>query len=506
MHAHRLEPVIEIILDLIYTSEFSEDQLRGHIVCIDMLIDNNLTNNLLSSFKLEELKTILRELLERRIEPSILSKARVLRTITPLASIIKNTHNDPLVKYVSIDGLFKFFSTIVLADIRQSDQLTLELLIECISWKHFLALVPRLLCMTNTRVAAIAHIENIEEVITTFQRGATITADQLTSCFNPHAFPAEGIPFSWITGQVNFQELAHALNELGKGRSVDLRRIWDPRLLEHAINDLDRATDPHRPFAAQLEARSSLINQMMDTRTYDAVKYHLLPACEPVVLWLGLQGTWPTYFLALFLAYALIVAHERLEKHTLSTRLVLNGAAHTAASSIGLCMFAQLRERQSLVADIEQNIPSLPDGHEYKDAEVALRSLVNSLTDEQAKLLPRASNLCTLLSNPLAFIRDPRNELFISTLCEDPDQSKATSYIYNLTTILETIHRSTGLSYYADYENFVAGAFNAFNQLRCRTLISLARYNPHLLKREHKFIRALDATSYGQFQALLSRV
>ena len=79
---------------------------------------------------------------------------------------------------------------------------------------------------------------------------------------------------------------------------------------------------------------------MMDTRTYNAVKYHLLPACEPVVLWLGLQGTWPTYFLALFLAYALIVAHERLEKHTLSARLVLNGVAHTAASSIGLCMFA----------------------------------------------------------------------------------------------------------------------------------------------------------------------
>lgn len=360
--------------------------------------------------------------------------------------------------------------------------------------------------MTNTRFAAIAHPENIEGVITTFQRGSSITADQLTSCFNLHAFPAEGIPFSWITGQINFQELAHALNELRKGRSVDLSRICDPKLLERANADLDRATDPHRPLAAQLEARSDLIKQMMNTRTYDVVKYHLLPACTPVVLWLGLQGTWPTYLLALFLVYALIVAHERLEKPTLSTLLVLNGAAHTAASYIGLHKLSQLRERQPLVADIEQNISSWPDGHEHKAAEVALRRLVTSLSDEQAKLLPRASNLCTLLSDPLAFIRDPRNELFITTLYEDPDPRKATGYLDNLATILETIHRPTNLSYNADYDTFEAGAFNALDQLRCRTLMRLARYNPHLLKREHKFMHALNATNFGQFQALLSMV
>lgn len=512
----RLESVITIILDLIYLSEYNADQLTTHIRCIDELIADNIRNNLLSSFNLEELKAILCELMERRIEPDLLSKARVLRTITPLASIKKQAGTDPLIKYVSIDGLFKFFSTIVLADVKQSDELTIELLIECISWKHFVAVMPRLLHMTNSRFATLANLDNIEEVITAFQRGTPITADQLTSCFNQHAFPAEGIPFSWITGQVNFQELAHALNELRKGRAVDLSRICDPELLRLAGMDLDRATDPHQPLPVQLEARSALINQITDTRAFNAVKYYLLPACFPVLLWLATQALCPTCLslatppqivaqvLTLLLAYALVIAHERLEKPTLGTRLVLNGAAHSAAAYVGLHSLSRLRERQPLVSDIVKNIPSLAAEHAHKPAEQALRQLVTSLTDEQVRLLPRASDLLTLLTDPVAFILDQRNELFITKLYED--QRTADAYLTHLATIVSIIHPSTILSHNAAFDEFAAGAFNEFGRLSCSSLMSLARYNPHLLIYEHRFLRALDGTSYERFQALLGRV
>lgn len=514
----QLEPVITIILDLIYADPFNTPHFEEHIRTLDELIRTNAENNLLSSFNLEALKALLLDITEKRIEPDILSKAQVLKVISPLASIKKYTKQETFTNYVSIDGLWNYFQTIILADNHQPDELSLELLIDCISWKNFLGLIPRLLHMSNTRFAELANLAKIEEVIAAFQSKTDLTAQQIADCFNQNAFPFEGVPFSWITGQINFDEFAHALNELRKGRSFDISRIGNPEILQLTGFDFNRATDPHRPYRAQLEVREDIIRQITETKVYNTVKYHLLPACYPLLIWLLIQGLCPTCLnfltppqmiaipLALMLTYALLKAHERLEKPTFGTRIALNGAAHAAVTYFGFHILSQLRERQSVVADIEQSIISLPADDVRKPAEQALRNLVASLTDELVTLLPRASNLLTLLTNPAEFILDPRNELFITKLYDIENQRIACNRLDNLTTILETIHPISRLSHNAAYEEFIQGAQNKLNLLSCLGLVSLARYNPRLLTREQRFIRSLNDVSWEQFIGLQQSV
>ena len=72
------------------------------------------------------------------------------------------------------------------------------------------------------------------------------------------------------------------------------------------------------------------------------------------------------------LAYALLIAHEQLEKP--ETRLLLNGAVHAVATYVSLNILTQLRARQPVVADIEQSIISLPADDVNKPAEPALRN------------------------------------------------------------------------------------------------------------------------------------
>ena len=94
----QLEPVITIILDLIYDDPLYPPNYEEHIHTIDELIRTNADNNLLSSFNLEALKALLLDITEKRIEPDILSKAQVLKVISPLASIKKYTKKRRLLR------------------------------------------------------------------------------------------------------------------------------------------------------------------------------------------------------------------------------------------------------------------------------------------------------------------------------------------------------------------------------------------------------------------------
>jgi hypothetical protein len=513
LNCTQLEALMTIILDLTYLKRIDADLLTRHLTSIDELILNR-DNNLRSSFDLAELKAILCQLLDGTIEPGTShTTTRILFTIRPTTLIESYYSNDPFIKHIAINGLFRFFSTLMLLESRPSDEQIRELLIGCISWKSLLSLIPSLLRKINPRFDTLTHPGNIQTVIRAFQEGTNITQEQLVSCFDPHAFRMEGIAFSWITGQINFHELAHALNELRRGRAVDLSRICDPELLRRAGLDIDRATDPHRPLAARIGARFTILNQMIDMKACNTIKHYMIPACIPVLLWLGIQALCPTclkyltppqivaQLMTLFLAWVLLMACERFENPSFVTRLESNTAAFALASYIGLHELSELRKRQPLIADIEENIRSLEAGHRHKAAELALRELVTSLTTEQVKLLPITSDLSALLNNPRAFILDEGNERFISKL--------PATQLDRLAMIAQTVQPPEApetLSTHAAYSQFADRATNAVDQLSCPSMLRIARFNPRLLARETRFLRALDPETYGQFEALCRSV